>query len=115
MASGAIVVYPDQLADAGRTLGGGGTGTAQGELDAIVGELTTTLHNYGPQTWGDDTYGKQFADGREGYVAARDNLLSGGTDMATVIGSIGRSLIAAAGNFTSNEAAGRDTFRNMRG
>ncbi|WP_019929536.1 hypothetical protein [Nocardia sp. BMG111209] len=115
MTSGAIVVYPDRLADAGRRLSGGGSGSAQGELAAIVGELTTRLHDYGPQTWGTDSYGRQFADGRDGYVAARDNLLTGGTQMATAIGSIGRGLIDAAGNFTANEASGRENFRNLRG
>ncbi|MCX4093064.1 hypothetical protein [Nocardia sp. alder85J] len=113
MASGSIVVYPGKLADAGRQLSGSGSATAQGQLAAIVGDLTTALHNYGSQTWGDDSYGKKFADGKEGYVAARDDLLSGGSDMASVIGSVGRTLIDAAGNFTGNEASGRDNFRNM--
>ncbi|MQY24986.1 hypothetical protein [Nocardia aurantia] len=115
MTSGAIVVYPDRLADAGRRLSGSGTGSAQGELAAIVGDLTTRLDNYGSQTWGDDSYGKKFADGHDGYLAARDNLLTGGTEMAAAIGSVGRGLIAAAGNFTDNEASGRDRFRNLRG
>ncbi|WP_040794551.1 hypothetical protein [Nocardia higoensis] len=58
--------------------------TAAGEVERIIGNLTSALALEDDATnfpWGNDSFGKKFADGGKGYKASRDALLEGGRSL----------------------------------
>lgn len=53
--------------------------------------------------WGSDSFGDKFAKGDQGYVAARDGLLVGMTDLAGTFEQIYKGQVGAANSFADTE------------
>jgi hypothetical protein len=107
MADG-IIITPGDLYSAGRQVL-----EAQTQLQAIVDTLSNGVNQYGVETWGNDSYGRNFADdsnGNPGYVSSRTNLLSGGNNMATAIGEFGTGMTTAANNASTGEDNSASSF-----
>ncbi len=76
-----VEINPDQLR------------TAASDCDRIHGSIVTALRNLQSAVdaeqapWGNDSFGKKFADGDKGYLAVSKNLLDGINDLATTFGT----------------------------
>ncbi|RDI43606.1 hypothetical protein DFR68_12073 [Nocardia mexicana] len=46
------------------------------DIESVLGNLSIALDTKAAP-WGDDAFGKKFADGENGYKKARDNLMEG--------------------------------------
>lgn len=80
------------------------------ESDGIHDSLTRTLSTLrgvvsgGGSPWGNDSFGKKFADGDKGYLAARENLLAAIEQMATTFGGYANGQRSAADTMDAMEA-----------
>ena len=103
-----IIITPGDLSSAGRQVL-----DAQTQLQTIVNTLSNGVSRYGEETWGNDSYGRDFADdskGNPGYISSRTNLLKGGSDMATAIGEFGTGMTTAASNASTGEDNSSSSF-----
>ncbi|MGC4994602.1 hypothetical protein [Nocardia salmonicida] len=100
-----IIITPSNVRAGGNELL-----AAKTAFDAILNTLATTVESNGSETWGDDSYGKQFADGDTGYRSSRSNLLSGGRDMAETVGEFGTGLVSASNKADTTEFHSTSAF-----
>ncbi|MFI9504714.1 hypothetical protein [Nocardia sp. NPDC052566] len=70
--------------------------TAKAAFDTAITTLSESVGSYGAETWGRDSYGKEFADGEKGYRSSRGNLLRGGREMVGTVEDFGDGLLQAA-------------------
>ncbi|WP_067667188.1 hypothetical protein [Nocardia miyunensis] len=67
--------------------------TAASDCDRIHSSVLSTLKTLRTAVdaeqapWGNDSFGKKFADGDKGYIAVSKNLLEGINDLATTFGT----------------------------
>ncbi|PXX61718.1 hypothetical protein DFR70_108276 [Nocardia tenerifensis] len=85
-----IIVTPEDVRAGGNELM-----AAKSAFETVMRTLSETIDTYGPETWGKDSYGREFADGERGYRSSRNNLLSGGRDMVRTVGEFGTGLLRA--------------------
>lgn len=83
---------------------------AKTAFETTMNTLSETVGSYGPETWGKDSYGREFADGEKGYRSSRNNLLSGGRDMVRTVEDFGSGLIRAANSSESADFGNSSTF-----
>lgn len=102
---GKLIITPSDVRAGGNELL-----TAKAAFETILNTLSTTVGANGAETWGDDSYGKQFADGKNGYIGSRSNLLKGGHDMSETIGEFGTGLIDASNTATKTEYGNTSAF-----
>lgn len=100
-----IVISPGEVRAGGNELL-----AAKADLDAVLATLRTVVAANGTETWGDDSYGRQFADGKTGYRSSRTNLLDGVREFATTIGEFGTGLIGAADRTERTETGNTARF-----
>ncbi|MET8777770.1 hypothetical protein ABZV58_22430 [Nocardia sp. NPDC004654] len=74
-------ITPDRLRRAA-----GAMGDLRDQVNGILATLETSLDTRGA-AWGGDGYGTTFADGPEGYLAARKNLTEGISNTAKTLDS----------------------------
>jgi hypothetical protein len=114
--TGTVEVLPDQLNKAA-----GEMYALAGDLDAIVQTLSTTLASLGTP-WGQDSYGKKFADGVTGYLAVKQNLIGDGSATTTGVTpgaqglvaslrSFGDGMVATVQKMNENEQTAVDVFQ----
>lgn len=76
----------------------------QGRVAEIVDTLTSTLQSHGAP-WGDDHYGREFAEGDNGYLAVHKNLISGGQTMVTSLSDLATGQNDAADSLQGTDRA----------
>ncbi|WP_156959805.1 hypothetical protein [Nocardia sp. BMG51109] len=76
------------------------------KMAAIFAKLNDEVGSAGEETWGDDKFGKGFAEGEEGYIESRKQLLGGGGDMVKTIGEFGQGMIDGAAEIRNTDNAG---------
>jgi hypothetical protein len=86
-----VQVNPDQLTKAGNNML-----AVQQKMNNIITALDNAVGKAGAETWGNDRFGNGFADGGNGYIASRKQLLSGGHEMAASLQQFGQGMIDAA-------------------
>ncbi|MET7768252.1 hypothetical protein [Nocardia sp. NPDC005366] len=100
-----IVIAPSAIEAAGLELH-----TAASMFERIIDTLAKSAFSNGSETWGNDSYGHQFADGSNGYISSRDNLVRGGRDMAETITQFGTGMIDASMKMTGTEFGNAAAF-----
>ncbi|MQY24075.1 WXG100 family type VII secretion target [Nocardia macrotermitis] len=81
--------------------------TAATDCDNIHSSVLNVLNNLkaatsGTQTpWGNDSFGKKFAEGDKGYISVSKNLLDGVNDLATTFGAFASGQREAADELTN--------------
>ncbi|MEV6560972.1 WXG100 family type VII secretion target [Nocardia sp. NPDC051756] len=85
---------------------------AAGIHDRIDGVLATLESKLGATgtPWGKDSFGKKFADGEKGYLAARNNLLQGIGGISGTFGAIADGQRDAAGLIDGQESNNTNSF-----
>lgn len=83
---------------------------AQAAFETIMRTLSTSVGSNGSETWGTDSYGKQFAEGTNGYYSSRGNLLKGGSDMSDTLREFGTGLIDASNTAVKTESGNTSAF-----
>lgn len=83
-------------------------------IDRILGELASARPGGAP--WGDDSYGRQFADdqgGNPGYVNAGRNIDTGGANIVKTIRSYADGIVAAAAKMDAGEHGSSQQFAGL--
>ncbi|CAM4526387.1 hypothetical protein NONI108955_43605 [Nocardia ninae] len=83
---------------------------AKAAFETTMNTLSEAIGSHGPETWGKDSYGKEFADGEKGYRSSRNNLLSGGREMVQTVEEFGNGLIRAANSSESADVGNSTAF-----
>ncbi len=86
-----IEVDPTKLANAGHHLL-----SVKDKMDGIVGKLKNAVGHAGTETWGNDKFGKGFADGEDGYTKSRTELLAGADETVKSLQQFGQGMVDAA-------------------
>jgi hypothetical protein len=85
----------------------------QDRVAGIRNTLSTNAAGLG-EPWGNDSYGKHFANGSEGYLANRDSLIQGPSgalpQLVTEFQSFGDDMTSAAASFERSEETAREHF-----
>ncbi|MRH89360.1 hypothetical protein GFY24_18220 [Nocardia sp. SYP-A9097] len=84
--------------------------TAEAAFETIMAKLSSAIGANGSETWGEDSYGRQFADGKSGYYNSRSNLLKGGRDMSAALRQFGTGLIDASNSAKKTEFGNATSF-----
>ncbi|QIS02311.1 hypothetical protein F5X71_08220 [Nocardia brasiliensis] len=100
-----IIVDPAEVRSGGTELL-----AAKAAFENTMHTLAAAIDGYGPETWGRDSYGREFAEGEQGYRSSRNNLLSGGRQMVRTVEDFGSGLIRAANAAESADFGSSDTF-----
>ncbi|MEV6391249.1 hypothetical protein [Nocardia xishanensis] len=83
---------------------------AKTAFETTMDILSQAIGSYGTETWGKDSYGKEFADGENGYRSSRNNLLGGGREMVETVDDFGNGLIRAANTSESADFGNSSAF-----
>ncbi|MFD6395237.1 WXG100 family type VII secretion target [Nocardia sp. NPDC060249] len=100
-----VGVTPEQLRGAA-----GKMGDLRDRMNTILTTLESSLDAKGA-AWGGDGYGATFADGDQGYVAARENLTEGIGNTAKTFDSYSDGQYKAAGILARTEQRSTESFR----
>ncbi|MEV0767904.1 MULTISPECIES: hypothetical protein [Nocardia] len=99
-----VGVTPEQVRGAAAKMG-----DLRDRLNAILTNLETSLDARGA-AWGGDGYGSTFADGDQGYLAARENLTEGIRNTAMTFDSYSDGQYEAATLLARTERRSKDSF-----
>lgn len=86
-------VTPSDLSAAGDQLS-----DVSSQVKSVLSSLQAKLAGYG-EPWGDDSTGKSFANGSEGYIAQRDWVFGAISNNTSVLDGYASSLSDSAQNF----------------
>jgi uncharacterized protein YukE len=86
-------VTPSDLSAAGGQLS-----DVSSQVKAVLSSLQAKLAGYG-EPWGDDSTGKSFAEGTDGYIAQRDWVFGAIGNNTEVLDGYSTSLTDSAKNF----------------
>lgn len=98
-------ITPDRLRRAA-----GAMGDLRDQVNGILATLETSLDTRGA-AWGGDGYGTTFADGPEGYLAARKNLTEGISNTAKTLDSYSDGQYKAAALLARTDKRSGDGIR----
>ncbi|MFI9504992.1 hypothetical protein [Nocardia sp. NPDC052566] len=96
--SDSIILDTDALKKAGDKMVG-----IQRSIDVVIAKLSSRVTANGTETWGDDKFGEDFANGTNGYTTSRQSLLTGGTEISKTVRSFGHGMIKAGKGFVAIE------------
>lgn len=105
--SGRLETYIDLL-----HVAAGKTDKVHDGVEAVVNTLVANIGARG-EPWGgsEDTLGKGFAEGKNGYKSSRDNLVTGGRNVAATFANISKGQSDGARKLQGMEDGNRDGFR----
>lgn len=85
-------------------------GDLRDRMNGILATLESSLAAKGA-AWGGDGYGSNFADGPQGYVAARENLTEGIGNTAKTLDSYSDGQYKAADLLARTDKRSAETFQ----
>ncbi|MFF0609134.1 hypothetical protein ACFYUD_10740 [Nocardia tengchongensis] len=88
--SGRLEAYEDLL-----TKAAGKTDKVRDGIEKVVSTLVSAADSRGTP-WGNDTLGSNFAEGDQGYLASRKNIVEGAGNMAGTFGNFSDGQLKAA-------------------
>ncbi|MFI1915027.1 hypothetical protein [Nocardia sp. NPDC020380] len=97
--------YHDLLVTASRK-----TGVVRDGIQGVVNTFESSADGLG-QPWGTDSLGSQFANGAQGYLASKQNILDGAKNMAGTFGNFSSSQHDSAVKLEQTEQANADAFK----
>ncbi|WP_327143719.1 hypothetical protein [Nocardia sp. NBC_01327] len=86
------------------------TGAVRDSIDTVVKTLTASADGRG-EPWGNDSLGKNFADGANGYLKSRENIIDGANNMAGTFDNFSKGQTDAAAQLTSMDQGNSDGFK----
>ncbi|WP_067574569.1 hypothetical protein [Nocardia acidivorans] len=86
------------------------TGKVRDGIEQIVDTLVTTANGRG-EPWGDDTLGAGFANGDNGYLKSRNNILDGADNMAGTFGNFSKGQTESADYLAAMDHGNGDGFK----
>ncbi|MFE3188748.1 hypothetical protein ACFXHA_07035 [Nocardia sp. NPDC059240] len=107
MSGGRLESYHDLLVTASRK-----TGEVRDGIQGVVDQFTSAADALG-EPWGNDSLGKQFADGEQGYLASRKNIVEGATNMAGTFGNFSKGQQDSAAQLEQMERDNADGFKGQ--
>jgi hypothetical protein len=101
-----VEVDPAQLKVAALT-----SESIQQRIQQSLTRLQSTLTSDGTP-WGNDSFGKKFAEGDQGYLVASENLTAGLTQMSSTFGDFAKGQREAADGLTAMDQNNQQGFGN---
>ncbi|WP_330183408.1 hypothetical protein OHB26_07000 [Nocardia sp. NBC_01503] len=86
------------------------TGAVRDGIDTIIDTLITTTNGRG-EPWGNDTMGKGFADGDNGYVKSSGNIIDGARNMSGTFANFSKGQKDALELLTRMDDGNGDQFK----
>ncbi|MGW5105795.1 hypothetical protein [Nocardia sp. NPDC004123] len=105
MSGGRLESYRDLLMKASEK-----TGDVRDGINGVVNTFGAQADALGTP-WGDDSLGNQFANGDQGYLASKKNILEGATNMAGTFANFSKSQKDSADKLEATEEANREGFQ----
>ncbi|MEC3955055.1 hypothetical protein VMT65_18585 [Nocardia sp. CDC153] len=102
--SGRLESYHDLLVTASRK-----TGDVRDGIQGVVDALVSRTEALG-EPWGGDSLGSQFANGEQGYLASKKNIVDGTKNMAGTFGNFSKSQQDSADELEKTEQANAEAF-----
>ncbi|MTE11534.1 hypothetical protein [Nocardia aurantiaca] len=103
--SGRLESYRDLLVKASEK-----TGEVRDGINGVVNTFTAQADSLGTP-WGNDSLGNQFANGDQGYLASKKNILEGASNMAGTFANFSQSQKDSADELERTEEANRQGFQ----
>lgn len=88
----------------------GKTGKVRDGIEKVVDTLVSSADGRGAP-WGDDTLGAGFADGENGYLKSRENIVTGANNMAGTFGNFSKGQKDALETLTAMDDGNAETFK----
>ncbi|GAB2562191.1 hypothetical protein [Nocardia heshunensis] len=107
--SGRLESYRDLLLKASEK-----TGEVRDGINGVVNTFNGQSDALGTP-WGNDSLGNQFANGDQGYLASKDNIVKGATNMAGTFANFSKSQKDSADKLEATEEANRQAFQQAAG
>ncbi|MEV6095116.1 hypothetical protein [Nocardia sp. NPDC051981] len=107
MSGSRLESYHDLLITASRK-----TGEVRDGIQGVVDDLESRSAALG-QPWGTDSLGSQFANGAQGYLASKKNIVEGATNMAGTFGNFSKGQLDSAAELEKTEQANADAFKGQ--
>ncbi|OJF78356.1 hypothetical protein NS14008_02880 [Nocardia seriolae] len=105
MSGSRLESYHDLLVTASRK-----TGEVHDGIQGVVDRLASATAALG-DPWGSDSLGNQFANGAQGYLARKKNIVEGATNMAGTFANFSKSQHDSAVELEKIEKENADAFR----
>ncbi|MET8422600.1 hypothetical protein [Nocardia sp. NPDC004860] len=86
------------------------TGEVRDGINGVVNTFTAQSDALGTP-WGNDSLGSQFANGDQGYLASKKNILEGASNMAGTFANFSKSQKDSADELERTEEANREGFQ----
>ncbi|MEC3955050.1 hypothetical protein VMT65_18560 [Nocardia sp. CDC153] len=107
MSGGRLHSYQDLLTKASQK-----TGEVRDGIKGVVDGFTSQADALGTP-WGNDSLGRQFANGDQGYLASKKNIIEGATNMAGTFGNFSTSQQESADKLGSMDQANGEGFQGQ--
>lgn len=104
MSDGRLEAYEDLLITASNK-----TGDVRDGINAVLSAFTTATDARGV-CWGNDSLGSQFANGSNGYLASKGNMIEGVRNMAGTFDNFSTSQAQSAAYLSSQDQQNADQF-----
>lgn len=88
----------------------GKTGKVRDGIENVVDTLVTNSAGRG-EPWGSDTLGAGFAEGDNGYLKSRNNILDGADNMAGTFGNFSKGQTDSAELLSRMDQGNGDSFK----
>ncbi|MVU78986.1 hypothetical protein GPX89_17250 [Nocardia sp. ET3-3] len=105
--SGRLESYHDLLITASRK-----TGDVRDGIQGVVDTFESSADGLG-EPWGSDSLGKQFAEGAQGYLASKKNIVDGAKNMAGTFANFSKSQHDSAVELEKKEKENADQFKGV--
>ncbi|WP_157513921.1 hypothetical protein [Nocardia concava] len=105
MGGGRLHSYQDLLTKASQK-----TGEVRDGIKGVVDGFTSQADGLGTP-WGNDSLGRQFAEGDQGYKASMKNIVEGARNMAGTFGNFSKTQQESADKLGSMDQANREGFQ----
>ncbi|MGV9663643.1 hypothetical protein ACWDUL_25885 [Nocardia niigatensis] len=108
MSANRLEAYKDLLVTAS-----GKTGQVRDGIQGVVDTFTASADGRG-EPWGNDSLGRQFANGEQGYLASKKNMIEGARNMAGTFANFSKSQKDSADELERQEQANRESFQGRQ-
>ena len=105
MSGNRLEAYKDLLVAAA-----GKTGDVRDGIQRVVNTFTASAESRG-EPWGNDSLGRQFSQGDQGYLASKKNMVEGATNMAGTFGNFSKSQQDSADKLDQMDHGNADGFK----
>ncbi|MFC9993628.1 hypothetical protein [Nocardia sp. NPDC127526] len=89
------------------------TTKVQDGIDTVVNTLVSAIESRG-EPWGNDTLGKNFSEGENGYIASKGNIVQGARNMSGTFGNFAKGQQEALDYLSSMDSGNAGAYKQAK-